>query len=133
MAALFFTCLVCEWRTLPTLTFFSGHSPNQDANADALLKRETSGPISTMIVCAVRVLSPGTSVRSTPAIRYSSDFRSNAGSLPARWYRRSFVPEGRFGWAFADAALLASIFRSPCLRLPLGPCKTCWRPETAAR
>jgi CubicO group peptidase (beta-lactamase class C family) len=30
MAALFFTCFVCEWRTLPPLTCFCGHSPNQD-------------------------------------------------------------------------------------------------------
>src|SRR5579862_7375456 len=95
--------------------------PSQEANADALLKRETSGPISMMIVFAVRVLSPGTSVRFTPAIRYSSDFRSNAGSLAARWYMRFFVPEGRFGWAFGEANIAAEISRFPCLRLPSAP------------
>src|SRR5258708_7259143 len=36
------------------------------------------------LVCAVIVLMPGTSVRSMPAIRNSSAFRSNAASLPAR-------------------------------------------------
>jgi hypothetical protein len=52
--------------TLPPLTFFSGQSPSQDANAEAFRNRDTSVPISHRIVCAVIALIPGTFVRSTP-------------------------------------------------------------------
>ena len=43
--------------------------------------RVTSVPISLTIVCAVTTLMPGTSVRSTPTIRYSSFRRSKVGSF----------------------------------------------------
>ena len=62
--------------TLPPLTFFSGQSPSQDAKAEAFRNRETSVPISHRIVCAVIALIPGTFVRSTPKMRYSSPRRS---------------------------------------------------------
>jgi hypothetical protein len=48
-----------------------GHSPNQEAKADALAKRDRSGPISANRTCTVSALSPGTSVKSTPQIRYT--------------------------------------------------------------
>lgn len=79
MAARFFTLRDRVYRTFLPLTCFSGQSPNQELKAEALRKRERSGPTSMMMVLAVMALIPGTSVKSTPAMRNSSAFKSNAG------------------------------------------------------
>src|SRR5579863_6675076 len=44
-------------------TCFSGHSPNHDANPEALRKRDTAGPTSIRMVYAVSALIPGKLVR----------------------------------------------------------------------
>src|SRR3954470_1930434 len=62
--------------TLPPL-ILSGDKPNQDANAEAFRNRDTSVPMSHKMVWAVMALIPGTLVRSTPKMRYSSALRSN--------------------------------------------------------
>jgi hypothetical protein len=70
VAARFFTVRVFTYRTFPPLMRLSGHKPTQDANAEALAKRERSGPISANSVRAERAFTPGTCVKSTPNIRY---------------------------------------------------------------
>jgi hypothetical protein len=69
MATRLRTRLLLVKRTFPPLIFFSGHRPSQEANAEALRKRETLVPTSQRIVWAVIALMPGTFVRSTPKIR----------------------------------------------------------------
>jgi hypothetical protein len=54
---------------LPSADLFFGHSPSQEANAEALRKRERSVPTSHKMVWAVTALIPGTFVRSTPNTR----------------------------------------------------------------
>src|SRR5664280_2568504 len=72
--------------TLPPLLSAWGQSPNQEAKAAALGKRDTSRPISPSKVCTLRALSPGTAVRSTPRMRYNSLRKSKRNSfLRGRW------------------------------------------------
>jgi hypothetical protein len=47
----------------------SGHSPSQDAKAEALRNFDRSGPTSARSVCAVKTFTPGTALKSTPRIR----------------------------------------------------------------
>ena len=74
--------LCAEPRFHSQVSCFSGQSPSQDANADASRNLETSGPTSIRIVCAMIVLMPRTSVRSTPAIR-----KRLSGRTPVRCLR----------------------------------------------
>src|ERR1035438_9925487 len=88
---------------------FSGQSPNQDAKAEALRNRDTSVPISDRMVWAVIALMPGTLVRSTPKIRYSSWRRSNAfGSYRPRLYGEALVRLGTAGSAVIAVSRLPS-------------------------
>ena len=102
MAARFLTLRERVERTLPPLTCFSGHRPSQEAKAEALRKRETSGPTSIMMVCAVMALMPGTSVRSTPAIRNSSPLQ----------IERRFVAGPLIKATFWFAVVSAQVLRS---------------------
>ena len=69
VAARCFTLRVLQDSILPPLTRFSGRRPSHEAKAEALRNRLTSVPISVRMTCAVAALSPGMSVRSTPAMR----------------------------------------------------------------
>src|ERR1700674_2536820 len=68
-AARFFVGPVLEDSTFPPLTRLSGQRRSQDANAATVGNEERSGPISVSSICAVRELTPGTWVRSTPKAR----------------------------------------------------------------
>src|ERR1019366_9251622 len=98
-----------EYSTLARLILFSGQSPNPDAKAEALRTRDTSAPISHRRVWAVMALMPGTLVRSTPKIRYSSWRRSNVfGSYRGRLYGEALVRLGTAGSAVIAVSRLPS-------------------------
>ena len=62
----FLTLRVLTESIFPPLTRLPGQSPSQEVNVGALANRERSGPISAKRVWAVRTLTPGICVRSTP-------------------------------------------------------------------
>jgi hypothetical protein len=63
--------------TSPPLMLVLRQTPNQDAKAEALRNRDTAVAIWHTMVWAVIALLPGTLLRSTPRIRFSSPRRSN--------------------------------------------------------